>query len=367
MKKTKIGFVGCGAISSIYLENLTHLYKEVEIIGVCDLIRSRAEWAVEHYNIPKLYNDMYELFADPEVDIVLNITRPYEHFDVTMAALKAGKHVYSEKPLAATLDEGRQIMALAKEKGLMVGGAPDTFMGAGIQTCRRLIDDGYIGEVIGGAGQLLCHGHETWHPDPEFYYKHGGGPLFDMGPYYITALVNLIGNVESVYAMTKKSFDKRIITSEPHFGEGIDVDVDTHIVGTLRFESGAIITLVTSFDAYMRRDAIELYGTKGTLYVPDPNNFCGPVKLYRPQDEEIREIPLMFSYKDNSRGLGLADMAKAIATGRPIRAYSDMTFHVLEVMESLLVSGKERREINIESCFDRKAIMEVPEMMGILD
>jgi predicted dehydrogenase len=167
--------------------------------------------------------------------------------------------------------------------------------------------------------------------------------------------------------MTKKSFEKRTITSQPHFGEVIDVDVDTHIVGTLRFESGAIVTLVTSFDTYMRRDAIELYGTKGTLYVPDPNFFGGPVELYRPENDERREIPLMFKYKENSRGLGLADMAKAITDGRPIRAYSDMTFHVLEVMESLLVSGKERREIKIESRFDKKAIMKVPDMMGILD
>ena len=343
------------------------MFKEIEIIGVCDLIRSRAEWAVENYNIPKLYNDMYELFADPEVDIVLNITRPYEHFDVTMAALNAGKHVYSEKPLGATLDEGKKIVALAEEKGLFVGGAPDTFMGAGIQTCRRLIDDGYVGDILGGSAQLICHGHETWHPDPEFYYKHGGGPLFDMGPYYITALVNLIGRVDSVYAMTMKGFDKRVITSQPHYGEVIDVDVDTHIVGTLRFESGAIVNLVTTFDVYARRDSIELYGTKGTLYVPDPNFFGGPVKLFRPEDGEIRELPLMYNYNGNSRALGLADMAKAITDGRPFRACSEQTFHVLEVMEALLKSGKERREVKIESPFERKAPMKTAEVPGVLD
>ena len=356
-----------GAISRIYLENLTGTFKEVEVIGVCDLIRERAERAVEKYNIPKLYNDMYELFADPEVDIVLNITRPYEHFDVTMEALKAGKHVYSEKPLAATLEEGRQIMALAKEKGLMVGGAPDTFMGAGIQTCRRLIEDGYIGDIIGANAQMLCHGHETWHPDPEFYYKHGGGPLFDMGPYYVTALLNLIGNVDAVYSMTKRGFTQRTITSEPHFGEIIDVDVDTHVVGTLRFECGAVATLITSFDTYIGRNAIEIYGTKGTLYVPDPNCFGGPVKLYRPEDGEVRELPLIYRYRDDSRGLGLADMAKALQTGREFRACSDMTFHALEVMEGLIVSGREKKEIKIESRFEKKTIMEVPAMPGILE
>ncbi|MBQ4353774.1 MAG: Gfo/Idh/MocA family oxidoreductase, partial [Clostridia bacterium] len=184
MKKIKIGFVGVGAISGIYLENITNMFKEIEIIGVCDLIRERAENAVKKYNIPKLYNDMYELFADPEVDIVLNITRPYEHYEVTKATLNAGKHVYCEKPLGASLEEGKELVALAKEKGLLLGGAPDTYLGAGIQTCRKIIEDGVIGDIVGCGGWLVCHGHESWHPDPEFYYKYGGGPMFDMGPYY---------------------------------------------------------------------------------------------------------------------------------------------------------------------------------------
>ena len=188
---TRIGFVGVGAISGIYLENITNRFKDIEIIGVCDLIRERAENAVKKYNIPKLYNDMYELFADPEVDVVLNITRPYEHYEVTKAALLAGKHVYSEKPLAVDMDEADELVALAKEKGLHLGGAPDTFMGAGIQTCRKLIDDGVIGDVVGANVAMICHGHESWHPDPEFYYKFGGGPMLDMGPYYVTALINL--------------------------------------------------------------------------------------------------------------------------------------------------------------------------------
>ena len=216
MRTMKIGIVGCGSISGIYLKNLTYRYKEVEIIGVCDLIRERAEKAVEEYKIPKLYEDMYELFADPDVDIVLNLTRPYEHFGVTSEALKAGKHVYSEKPLGATLEEGRELIALAKEKNLLIGGAPDTFMGAGIQTCRKLMDDGYIGTPVGASAFMVCHGHETWHPDPEFYYKFGGGPMMDMGPYYLTALVNLLGAVASISGMTKSTFSQRTITSEPH-------------------------------------------------------------------------------------------------------------------------------------------------------
>lgn len=367
MKTVKIGFVGCGAISGIYLKNITNLFKEIEIIGVCDLIPERAESAVKEYNIPKLYKDMYELFADPEVDIVLNITRPYEHFAVTDAALRAGKHVYSEKPLGATLEEGQKLVALAKEKGLMLGGAPDTFMGAGIQTCRKLIEDGYIGETIGAAAYMMIHGHETWHPDPDFYYQFGGGPMMDMGPYYITALVNLLGNITDVYAMTKKSFDKRVITSQPHFGEIIDVNVDTHINGNLRFESGAIATITTTFDTYKVQTGIEVYGTLGTLYVPDPNTFGGPVKLFRPEQGEFLEIPLTFGYKENSRALGLADMAKALITGRKFRTSCDMTYHVLEVMQGLLRSGKERREIAIESRFEKRELMRCIQVPGILE
>jgi predicted dehydrogenase len=367
MKTMKIGFVGCGAISGIYLENITKVFKEIEIIGVCDLIRERAENAVKKYNIPKLYNDMYELFSDPEVDIVLNITRPNEHFEVTMEALKAGKHVYSEKPLAASLDEGKQILSLAKEKGLRVGGAPDTFLGAGIQTCRKLIDEGAIGTPIGGAGFMICRGHETWHPDPEFYYKRGGGPMFDMGPYYLTAMINLLGGVEAVSAMTKKSFEQRKITSKPHDGEIIDVDVDTYIAGTMRFKSGAVGTLFTTFDVYYPGQArLEIYGTDGTLFVPDPNTFGGTVKIFNPTKGET-EIPLMFEYSQNSRALGLADMAKAIQTGRKSRTDIEQTFHVLEIMEGFTRSGIERREVLIESCYNRSNPMQQDVVAGLLD
>ena len=367
MKTVKIGFVGCGAISGIYLENITKRFKEIEIIGVCDLIPERAKSAVERYNIPKLYKDMYELFADPEVDIVLNITRPYEHYGVSMAALKAGKHVYSEKPLAADLDEGKEIMALAKEKGLMLGGAPDTFLGGGIQTCRKLIEDGAIGTPVGCAGFMICHGHETWHPDPEFYYKRGGGPMFDMGPYYLTALVNLMGNVSDVSAMTRISFPQRTITSQPHYGEIIDVDVPTYYAGNLRFTSGAIGTLFTTFDVHYPGQArLEVYGSEGTLYVPDPNGFGGPIKLFKP-GEGMKDIDLMFDYPDNSRALGLADMAKALQTGRKFRANCGQTYHVLEIMEGFAKSGREGHEVAIESRFDLSPLMPQNMEHGVLD
>ena len=209
----KIGIVGVGCISGIYLENITKVFSDVEVIGVCDLIRERAENAVKKYNIPKLYEDMHELFADPEVDIVLNLTRPYQHYEVTKAALMAGKHVYSEKPLGASWEEGVALVKLAEERSLMIGGAPDTFLGAGIQTCRKLIDEGAIGEVVGATAFMTGHGPESWHPDPAFFYQYGGGPMMDMGPYYLTAMINLMGGIKSISAVCKKGFATRTITS----------------------------------------------------------------------------------------------------------------------------------------------------------
>jgi len=370
MANIKIGIVGIGAISGIYLENITNMFKEIEIIGVCDLVRERAEKAVADYNIPKLYNDMHELFADPEVDIVLNLTRPYEHYDVSIAAIAAGKHVYSEKPLGATLDEGKKLVAAAAEKGVLIGGAPDTFMGAGIQTARKLIDDGFIGDVVGASAFMVCRGHETWHPDPEFYYKHGGGPLFDMGPYYLTALVNLMGGISSVSGMARASFPQRTITSQPKFGTIVDVDVPTYITGMMQFASGAIGTIFTTFDAFIAEvPRIEIYGSKGTISVPDPNYFGdgGEVKLFRPEDGEFRRIPLLFGYPTNSRALGLADMAKAIQTGRDFRASSQVTFHVLEVMSGILQSAREGKNIVMESKVCKPAPMAPVVLPGYLE
>ena len=366
MKKANVAIVGCGNISSIYLENLTCRFHNVEVTAVCDMVEEKAKAQAEKYGIPRVLT-FEEILADPEIDIVLNITTPQTHYSLCKRILEAGKHTYVEKPLSLTYAEGKELVELAKEKGLMIGCAPDTFLGAGIQTCRRIIDSGVIGEIIGATAFMMCHGHESWHPDPEFYYKYGGGPMFDMGPYYITALVNLLGNVTDVHAMTKKSFEKRVITSEPHCGEIIDVEVDTHINGTMRFESGAIATLVTTFDTYKKQTGIEIYGTEGTLYVPDPNTFGGPVKLFRPEQGEIMEVPLTFSYNKNCRALGLADMAKALVTGRRFRASCDMTFHVLEIMEGFLTAGKERREVSIGSRFKKKELMTHPPVIGILE
>lgn len=366
MKKMKIGFVGCGSISGIYLENITNLFREIEVIGVCDLIPERAQAAVEKYHIPKLYKDMHELFADPEVDIVLNITRPYEHYEVTKAALLAGKPVYSEKPLGATWEEGVELVKLAEEKGLWIAGAPDTYMGAGIQTCRKLIDEGAIGRVVGATAFMTCHGHESWHPDPEFYYKHGGGPMMDMGPYYVTALINLMGGVKRVGGMIATPFKERLCTCKEHNGEIIKVEVPTSYYGVLEFSSGAVATLVTSFDIWgAKLPIIEIYGEKGTLRVPDPNCFGGPVTLYTPEEGD-REIPLAFDYPENSRALGLAEMAAALKAGRRPRASYRQTLHVLEVLTGFERSVAKGGYLELTTAYEREAPMEADLPHGVL-
>ena len=367
MEKVRIGILGLGAISGIYLKNLTRLFREVEVAGVYDLIPEKVEAARSEYKIAKGYSSMEEMLADPEIEIVLNLTRPFEHYDTTKAALLAGKHVYSEKPLAATYEEGCELVKLAQEKNLMLGGAPDTFLGAGIQTCRKLIDSGFIGRPIGASARMICHGHESWHPAPEFYYQYGGGPMMDMGPYYLTALVSLLGRADSLTGIVSKSFDTRTITSSPHYGQTVKVEVPTHVNGILQFENGAVATITTTFDVYYDNSAsLEIYGTKGTLRVPDPNGFGGPVMLLRPEDGVFREIPLTFDYRENSRGLGLADMAKALREGRDMRAGSQQTLHVLEIMTAFERSSREGKVIKLESAYERKNAMPDDGIAGIL-
>lgn len=367
MEKVRIGILGLGAISGIYLQNLTELFQEVEIAGVYDLIPEKVEAAKSEYGIKKSYTSMDGLLRDPEIEIVLNLTRPFEHYETTRAALLAGKHVYSEKPLAVTYEEGLNLVELAREKGLLLGAAPDTFLGAGIQTCRRLIDGGFIGRPIGASARMICRGHESWHPSPAFYYQRGGGPMMDMGPYYLTALVNLLGRVDTLTGVTAKSFDTRTITSQPLYGQTVQVEVPTHINGIMNFENGAVATITTTFDVYYDRSAeLEVYGTKGTLRVPDPNCFGGPVLLLRPEDGEFKEIPLTFDYKENSRGLGIADMAKALREGREMRAGCEQALHVLEVMTAFERSSQTGKFVKLESPYSRRSPMADDGIRGIL-
>ena len=363
----KVGLVGIGCISGIYLKNFHEVFRDAELVAVCDLIRERAEDAQKKYPHLKIYDTMEELFADPEIEIVLNLTRPYQHYAVSKAALLAGKHVYCEKPLGADLEEGKELVALAKEKGLMLGGAPDTFMGAAIQSCRKLIDDGELGEIIGGRCVVASHGPESWHPDPDFFYQRGGGPLFDMGPYYITALINLLGGLKQVFGYAHTSFPERLITAKEHYGEIIHVTTPTHIESFLTFDRGCTVSLLTSFDLCgTRQTNIEIYGTNGTLYVPDPNNFGGEIvfKNARTWQEETR--PLTFDYAENSRCLGLDDMAKAIETGRPGRTTCRQTFHVLEAMCGILKSAETGMPYEMTSKYEREAPLDPTLPDGVL-
>ncbi|MDR0315982.1 MAG: Gfo/Idh/MocA family oxidoreductase, partial [Treponema sp.] len=326
MNEKRIGIVGCGNISGIYLANLTGMFgKRVKVTALTDLIPERAEKASAEYKIPYI-KKTDDLINSSDVDIILNITEPYNHYGVALSAVKAGKHIYDEKPLCGKREEAQEVLKIAAEKKLRVGGAPDTFMGAGIQTCRKLIDDGWIGRPVAATAFMVCHGHEHWHPGPEFYYKSGGGPMFDMGPYYLTALVSLLGPIARVSGATKKSFDTRTITSEPLNGKVINVDIPTHIAGVMEFANGAVGTIITSFDVYSHTlPWIEIYGSEGSLRVPDPNTFGGPVFVSRFMESAWSEIPLIKNYPKNSRGLGITDMAEAIVEGRPHRASAEMT------------------------------------------
>ena len=327
---TKVGVIGCGNISGIYLTNCRKL-PGLALVACADLDMARARAKAAEHGIRAATVD--ELLADPGVDLVINLTIPAVHAEVSMSALAAGKHVYTEKPLATRRTDGAATLALAREKGLRVGGAPDTFLGGGLQTCRKLIDDGVIGEPVAAVAFMTGHGPEGWHPDPEFFYKPGAGPMFDMGPYYLTALISLLGPIARVTGSARISFPERTIGSGPKQGQQIAVETPTHVAGVLDFAGGAVATIITSFDVWAANlPRIEIYGSEGSLSVPDPNTFGGPVRIRLAKDKEWRDVPLTHGYTENSRGLGVADMAGAIREGRPHRASGELAYHVLDVM-----------------------------------
>lgn len=346
MSSVKIGVVGCGNISNMYLES-GKKFDVLDIVAVADLDLERAKAKAEEHGIARALS-VAELLADPEIEIVLNLTIPKAHYDVCKAALDAGKHAYVEKPLSLTRDQGRDLLRIAKEKNLRVGGAPDTFLGAALQTCRKLIDDGAIGRPVAATAFMMAGGVEKWHPNPEFFYKPGGGPMLDMGPYYLTALISLLGPIRRVTGSAQMSFPERMITSQPLSGQSILVETPTHIAGVLDFQSGAVGTIITSFDVWAHNlPPIEIHGSEGSLSVPDPNYFGGVVKLYR--EGKWEEVPLTHGYEENSRGIGLADMAYAIQENRPQRASGELAFHVLDAMYGFLDSSEQGRHYLMES------------------
>ena len=351
-----VGLIGCGNISSIYLQNAQTL-AAIEIAACADLRREAAEAQAAKYGVPRVLS-VDELLADPSIEIVLNLTTPESHGSIALAALAAGKSVYNEKPLAMSREEARRMLQTASAKGLLVGGAPDTFLGAGLQTVRELIDGGAIGEIVGANAFMMSRGHEHWHPNPGFYYKVGGGPLFDMGPYYLMALVALLGPVRRVSGSTRISRPTRTVTSQPRYGEVIQVEVPTHVAALLDFAAGPVAMVMTTFDVQASAlPNIEIYGTQGTISAPDPNTFGGPVKLRRTDDKEWQEIPVTRPYATNSRGIGLAGMAEALRGTGAHRASGELAYHVLDLMHAVHEASDRGCHVEVESTCVRPAAM----------
>jgi len=346
-RSVKVGIIGTGNILGAYVENC-RAFEILDLVACADIDRRKAQAKAEAFDIPKAW-PVEELLGDPEIDLVVNLTVPKAHAEVSLSVIEAGKHVYSEKPLAVTRQDGEKLLAAAREKEVRIGCAPDTFLGGGLQTCRKLIDDGWIGEPVAAVAFMAQHGPESWHPNPDFFYQMGAGPLFDVGPYYLTALVNLLGPVKRVAGSTRISFPERIATSEEHRGRRIPVQVPTHVAGLLDFASGPIATLITSFDVWASRlPRIEVYGSEGTLSAPDPNIFGGRVLVRRAEAQAWSEMPLTHSAAVG-RGIGVADMAYAMRYGRPHRANGEVAYHVLDVMQALGESSEMGKHVEITS------------------
>ncbi len=355
----RVGIVGLGKIVGAYLSTLPRL-PNLALTAVADLDPARVDAvAAANPGVAPLRPD--ELYSSDVVDVVLNLTIPAAHGQVALAAIQAGKHVYGEKPLAASVAEAREILSAAEQAGVAVGCAPDTVLGTGVQTARAALDAGQIGRPLAATAFMTTPGHELWHPDPEFYYRPGGGPLLDMGPYYLSALVTLLGPVKRVVGLSSQPQARRTIGSGPRAGTQFDVEVPTHISGVLEHEGGALSTLLMSFDVWAAQlPRIEVYGDTGSLSVPDPNGFDGIVRVFEgagraPEERGWTELDVLGGFTDAARGFGLSDMARGIASQSPFRASGELAFHVLEVMEGVLAAGSTGQAVDITSRCDRPA------------
>jgi predicted dehydrogenase len=344
----RVGLIGCGNISNAYFDNLKPYAHLAQITACADIDLARAKAKAAEHGVAKAYS-VKELLLDPEIDTVLNLTIPAAHATVNLQALRHGKNAYCEKPFALTYKEGVKIMQEAAKRKLRVGCAPDTVLGGGIQTCRKLIDDGAIGRPIAASAFMVSHGPEGWHPNPGFFYEPGGGPLFDMGPYYITSLITLLGPAKSVIASATASFKERIAGHESIRGKKLKVSTKTHCTGVVEFANGAIATITMSFDVWMHTlPQIEIYGSETSMKCPDPNCFGGDVLVWQKEKREWEKIPLTHNDKIG-RGTGLADMAEAIQNRRPHRATGELGLHVLEIMESFYTSARTGKKIVLKS------------------
>ncbi|MBX3750588.1 MAG: Gfo/Idh/MocA family oxidoreductase [Opitutaceae bacterium] len=365
-RPVNVGLIGCGNISEAYFAGCKR-YDILQLSACADLDPTRARAKAEKHGVRAL--TVEELLADPAIEIVINLTIPQAHAPLNERILRAGKHAYTEKPFALDVAESRRVLAIARRRKLLVGSAPDTFLGGGIQTARQLLDDGAIGRPLAATAYMLCRGHESWHPAPEFYYQHGGGPMFDMGPYYVTALVNLLGPVRRVSAITKASFAHRLITSQPLAGKKVKVEVPTHYSGTAEFANGAVATLIMSFDTYPipNQPCIVIYGSEGTMIVPDPNTFAGPVRVRRAADAEFAEMPLTHS-DQRLRGTGVADLAYTLRRRRRRhRCSGELAHHVIEIMAAFERSSRLGRHVRLTSTAARPAALPPSLPLNVLD
>jgi predicted dehydrogenase len=362
-----VGIMGAGNISAAYLR-LVPLFKGLEVRGVADILPEAAKKRSQEFGVPAMTPD--ELLKNSEIDVVVNLTIPATHYQVTMDALSAGKHSYSEKPFVLTLEEGKSVRKAAEERNLQVGSAPDTFMGGAHQQVRNIIDAGQLGKIMSGTTHVMSRGMEHWHPNPEFFFQVGAGPVLDVGPYYVTDLIQLLGPVRRVTAFTGMARAERVVTAEgPYKGTTIKVGTPTTIHGIMEFHSGAIVTIGASWDvASHGHHNIELYGTEGTVYVPDPNFFGGEiaiadqngtketVKAWDHPFNVINNLPGQQG-RANYRTAGLADMMQAIEQGRPARCGLDVALHAVDVMTSLLKAGENGEVVTLTTTCERPAAL----------
>jgi predicted dehydrogenase len=368
MKKVKIGLIGCGQISGIYLKNCTQTFDILEVAACADLVPELARKQADEFGVPRACS-VEELLADPEIEIVINLTAPKVHALINMKALEAGKHVYTEKPFALNREEADQVLALADAKGLRVGCAPDTFLGGGLQTCRKLIDDGWIGTPYAANGTIFMGGGSGGlHPNFQNFLRLGGDPLFDMGPYYLTAMVFLLGPIGSVSGFTAQLKQQITIDNpaSPRYGETVPVEAPTNIAASLQFANGVIAGLQAAKEGFKYTPRMEIYGTEGILYVPDPNFFSGPLMI-KQQNGEVKEFPYSHGSTENSRGIGVADMAYAIRSGRAHRASGTLARHVLDVMIGIYESAETARHVAIKASCDRPAPLPLGLKYNLLD
>jgi predicted dehydrogenase len=371
-----IGIIGCGNISTSYLR-LAPLFKGLQVRAVADLNMAAATARAAEFNTRAQSVD--DLLANPDVDVVINLTIPDAHYPITKRILQSGKHAYSEKPLVLTLEEGVDLRDLAASKGLAVGCAPDTFLGGAHQQARALIDEGRIGTITAASAAVMNHGPEGWHPSPEFFFLPGAGPMLDLGPYYIANLINFLGPVARVGALTSSATPTRTIGSGERAGSEIPVKTPTNIHALLQFHSGATVNLATSWDVWSHKRAhFEFYGTEGTLYVPDPNFFGGTVEIAGrdgvispitpwdhpfgiPNQEHPSRGPLA-----NYRTAGLADMVAALTDGRDARCSLERTLHGVEVMTACLKSGESGQFVTLQTTCTRPAALSPAEAAALL-